>query len=177
MVRKTPKKLLKKFQNEVNNTIYDFSDCSICGICCKDETLTMKEPDINRISRKLAIDKKSFLNQYTHYNIETEETVMNMPCPLLKDNRCTIYDIRPEICRNFPVFILEEGIVIINNIEECAKATHFFESFLDFCSKRYQDHYKNLIKNNHFPKSDSSVKNAVLPIKLIAAFIIWLNKD
>jgi hypothetical protein len=63
MTKKVPKKLLKRFQNDINKLVYSFSDCSICSICCKDETVALKIPDINRISRRLGMDKKSFLTQ------------------------------------------------------------------------------------------------------------------
>jgi Fe-S-cluster containining protein len=66
--------LLKEIQGKINRITVDFSDCSICGLCCKDDDLAITEPDTNRISRNLQLDKKSFLNKYTHYNPATKET-------------------------------------------------------------------------------------------------------
>ena len=137
--------------------------------------LTITEKDANRISRKLGIDKKSFYNQYTHYNPETYETVMNMPCPYLENNRCTIYPIRPEICRNFPVFVLEDGIVAINEIEACAKATHFHELLLDYCEKHHPDFYKTIKHQTKGSGDNKTIKNACYSINIIALFVEWLQ--
>ena len=173
--------LLKEFQEEINRIIINFSDCSICGLCCKDEELTIKEPDVNKISRNLQLDKKSFLEQYTNYNPATKETIMNMPCPFLKENRCTIYPIRPEICRNYPIFIVEkEGLVIFSEIEMCAQATHFHEVFLDFLSEHFPDIYDYTMKNFYDKSSENridnrKIRNAIYSIKHIVYFIEWLN--
>jgi Fe-S-cluster containining protein len=173
--------LFKKFQKEINKTILDFSDCSICGVCCKDEEVTLKEHDIIRILKNLELDKKSFLYQYTHYNPETKERMMNIPCPFLKENRCTIYPIRPEICRNYPLFILKKDrLVIFSDIEICAQATHFHEVFLDFLSEHFPEVHHYMMKKfyvtsseNHIDKGKS--RNAIYSIKHVMIFIEWLN--
>ena len=112
---------------------------------------------------------------------ETREIVMNMPCPFLKNNRCTIYPVRPDMCRNFPVFVVEEGLVIINSIEACAKATHFSELFFEFCHEKHPGYYEYLMKayNTKTPKNESfkdPIKNAILSIKYVALFTTWLAK-
>jgi len=172
------KQMLRDFQTQINEFIYDFSDCSICGLCCKGQVLTIHVNDANRISRKLGIERKSFYDQYTNYSQKTHETVMNMPCPFLEDNRCKIYTIRPGMCRNFPISFMENGVVIIHNIEECAKATHFFELFLDFCSKKHPDQYENLIKERgNNSQNEDSIVRAVLSLEHVILFFIWLNSD
>jgi Fe-S-cluster containining protein len=105
-----------------------------------------------------------------------------MPCHFLKDNRCDIYSVRPETCCNFPIYVLEDGLVSIQNIEACAKATHFNELFLDFFSKYDPYNYEKIIKSlDTEPPKDNSIKNpirrAYLPINYVASFIIWLNKS
>ena len=173
--------LLKKFQNEINKKIIDFSDCSICGLCCKYEEVTLKERDVTRILRNLELDKKSFLDHYTHYNLITKETIMNIPCPFLKKNRCTIYPIRPEICRNYPIFVNEkEGFVIFSEIEMCAQSTHFHEVFLDFLSEHFPDLYHYIMKKFYNTSSENNIdkgkiKNAIYSIKHVEYFIEWLN--
>ena len=174
------KQICKAFQEEINKTVTDFCDCYICGLCCKDEYLSINEMDANRISRKLGIKKETFLNQYTHYETEVFDTVMNMPCAFLKDNRCSIYPDRPDVCRNYPIIVMEEGIVIINEIDACALATHFNEAFLNFLEKYYPDCYKQAIETPEIEglrkKSDrEEIRNAVYDIPHISYFIDWLN--
>lgn len=78
-----------------DNTIN--GECSGCGRCCTDVLLLSNEeiwkikkylnnhPEIRPVNRSLFVDKIAC-------NI----------CPFLqKNNKCSIYDIRPRICKNF----------------------------------------------------------------------------
>ena len=168
----------KEFQEKINNSIHDFADCSICGYCCKDEALDIFESDAYRISRNLKIDKKKFYEKYTHFNEITKAISMNMPCPFLKENRCTIYNIRPEKCRNYPIFVLEKGTVWISEAEACALATHFREAFLDYLSKNLPEYYKRAIKSyDEAEYEPGKILNAEYSWKEIYDFIKWLNSD
>lgn len=69
--------------------------CLGCGKCCKDLDLT--HPDYERIKKKLPnIDDYITRQQLSVYRIEGV-------CPFLKENKCIIYEIRPNICRAYPV--------------------------------------------------------------------------
>jgi len=176
-----PRKLQRDFQIQMNELIKNYSDCSICGICCKDQVLTINRQDANRISRKLGIERGDFYEEYTHYNDKTKETVMNMPCPFIENNRCKIYDFRPKICENYPLFIMDDGTVIINDIELCAKATHFNESLLDYCRAYHPKFYQEIMKRYESPmgtKAKDPVKNAIYSVNVIANYVQWLtSKD
>ena len=174
MNKNSSRQLIRLFQQHINDIIKDFSDCSICALCCKDEALTITQGDAFRISKKLGIDKKTFYDQYTHPSPDHPETVMNMPCVFLENNRCTIYDIRPDMCRKYPIFVTDD-IVFINEIEGCAKATHFHELFLDYCEKYHPNFYKNIKNPSEDMKGKQTIKNAYYSINIIARFIEWLD--
>jgi Fe-S-cluster containining protein len=181
MNKKLPRRILREFQEEINKSICDFADCSICAICCMEEKLTLHTPDINRISRKLGMKREAFLDKYTYYHKEWNEIQMNMPCPFLDNNRCKIYSIRPEMCRNYPVFVNEDEFIDIKEIEYCALATHFYEAYLEFLSKYYPDCYQKHMKVNptKLPSGnlteEEKIKNAYFSIGHVAKFIEWLN--
>ena len=173
------KRLLKEFQEEINSII-DFCDCSICGYCCKDEILALREPDINRISRHLKLDKNLFLEQYTNYNPSTKEIVLNMPCPFLKENRCTIYSKRPDRCRNFPITVLiKTKQVIVQDVGACALSTHFNEALLEYLLEHFPKEYDFLIKlYDKIPEKGIDNKQVIHPmysIEQVMYFINWLN--
>lgn len=172
------KRAIKQFQEELNLSIHDFADCSICGFCCTDEALDIKEPDANRISRNLKIDKVTFYEKYTYYNEETQHISMKMPCPFYRENRCSIYEIRPEMCRNYPVFITENFRVRIVEIEGCALATHFKEAFFEYLKVNNPEDYAKALENDQPSQvADNSIQNADYPLKPVYYFIQWLNSE
>lgn len=168
--------MLRQFQEEINDFVKDFADCSICGVCCVDENLTLFNPDINQLSKKLGIDRKILLEKYTNYNNESKEILMNMPCSFFKNGKCSVYSIRPNICRNYPIYVLKEGFVRVVEIEGCVISTHFNELFLDYCKKYHPDFYKKVNATDKDYTNENNIKNAIYSINLVALFIQWLHK-
>jgi len=165
-------------QEIINNTIRDFSDCSLCNLCCLDGYLTLDETDIKKISRHLNINPKSMVEHYTEYNLKTGEIKINMPCSFLKNNQCIIYPVRPKVCRNYPVFVEDNETVCIYGIETCAIATIFFEAYVDFLETYYPDCYRQLKKNlDKEPslKNDDS-RNLQCSKEHLELFIKWLKE-
>jgi len=166
-------------QEQINTIFYDFSDCYVCNLCCIDGTLYLDEVNIKKISKYLKIKPKSLVKQYTTYNLKTGEIKINMPCSFLKNNQCIIYPVRPEVCRNYPIFVQNNDIVYVYGLETCAKATIFFELYSNFLKKYYTDFYKQLQKNLKkvkAPKNDDMI-NLQFSKQHIELFIIWLNKS
>jgi Fe-S-cluster containining protein len=60
--------------------------------------------DIGRIAEHLGLSREAFIEAYLA--VDPEEGGYQMkaaPCPFLgADDRCTIYAVRPETCRQFP---------------------------------------------------------------------------
>lgn len=169
----------KALQELISTTIHDFSDCSLCKLCCIDGILYLDEPDIKRISKYLKISPKSLVKYYTKYNLKTGEIKINMPCSFLKNNKCIIYPVRPEVCCNYPVFVQNNDIVYVYGIETCAIATNFFQAYSDFLKKYYPDCYKQLQKNfeKKIPLKENDMINAQFSKDHIQLFIKWLNKS
>lgn len=78
--------------------------CSDCGWCCSSCNVLLSEDDIIRLCKHIGCDFNQFYEKYMD-----KETIMNylaFPCPFLDMNKekekCTIYDIRPTVCRHFP---------------------------------------------------------------------------
>ena len=165
-------------QEQINTTIRDFSDCSICNLCCIDGILYLDEADIKKISKYLKINPKTLIEQYTTYKPKTGQIKINMPCSFLKNNRCIIYQVRPKVCQNYPVFVQNNDIIYVYGLETCAKSTLFFEIYSDFLEKYYPNCYKQLQKNFErvkVPKNDDMI-NMQFSKEHIELFIKWLNK-
>jgi Fe-S-cluster containining protein len=58
---------------------------------------------MDRIAKHLNISTSDFLMNYLEMDEEGDFVYKQQPCPfLLKDNKCKIYDVRPEACADFP---------------------------------------------------------------------------
>jgi len=168
----------KSLQELINITICDFSDCSLCNLCCIDGVLYLDESDIKKISKYLKIRPKSLVEHYTNYNLKTGQIKINMPCSFLKKNKCIIYPVRPEVCRNYPVFVQNSDIIYVYGIETCANATIFLGAYTNFLATYYLNCYKQLQKN--LDKDLSLKENDMINMQFskdhIELFIKWMNK-
>lgn len=87
--------MLRDFETVTNNTIS--GKCSNCGECCSD-FLPISDQDIKRIHRYIKANNV----KEKHANIVVQSGI-DFTCPF-RDNInkvCTIYDVRPSICREF----------------------------------------------------------------------------
>lgn len=78
-------------------------DCTACGKCCKKLTVIFTEEETTKIARYLNISIEEFEKKYIDRKIPLGYILKGTHCPFLKtDNKCTIYDTRPQICRSYP---------------------------------------------------------------------------
>lgn len=78
-------------------------DCLQCANCCKTTSPIFRDVDIDRIARHLGMRPSLFTEKYLHID-EDQDWVLNVaPCPFLgSDNYCSIYEVRPKACREYP---------------------------------------------------------------------------
>lgn len=109
---------LKKFDDKtvegINSFIDDASDkawkeveCLSCANCCKVMTPTFTKADLKRISTHFRMSEKDFYTKWLSTDPDNGDKVNRIqPCQFLnlKDNKCSIYEIRPEDCAKFPHF-------------------------------------------------------------------------
>jgi len=132
--------------------------CQKCGHCCTvPRGLPLTFQDIRRLMIKLgysSVDK--FLSEECVYGVISMETVypLNIPakmltwnlkrfkdeteddlmiphrCRFLKNGLCTIYDVRPMVCRKYPFYEFKAGGIVhaAYTSEEKSKCKGFFAS-------------------------------------------------
>ena len=94
---------LQAVQRDMEDNIYNFTKdgkCSGCGNCCSN-LLPMSQTEVDAIRRYI---KKHHINEHKHI-LPLAEPTIDMTCPFLDDSKscekCTIYEVRPRICRDF----------------------------------------------------------------------------
>ncbi len=96
---------LDKRVAELTRRVWATIDCTACANCCKTVRPTFSEEDVERLGRRLAIERQQFIETYLK---PAEPGAVNpfqtraTPCPFLKDNRCGVYEDRPADCRGYP---------------------------------------------------------------------------
>jgi len=74
-----------------------------CANCCKTTGPLFTDKDISRISKHLRIKPSKFTEKYLRIDEDRDYVLKTVPCAFLgEDNYCTIYNVRPKACREYP---------------------------------------------------------------------------
>jgi Fe-S-cluster containining protein len=100
---RSPKKV-DRLAQRIHLEVFEVVDCTRCANCCRTLQPVFTEQDIDRIAAHRGMTRDEFIANYLE---EAEEgpgyRTKTTPCPLLgEDNKCTVYDVRPETCRKYP---------------------------------------------------------------------------
>jgi Fe-S-cluster containining protein len=87
-------------------------DCTQCGNCCRHSIVTVNAGEIAQIAGYLGCEPGQVVRQYTVPDPDSHtlrQLASNSDgCVFLDGNLCTIYDVRPKACRDFPCLTLHE---------------------------------------------------------------------
>lgn len=92
---------LEAVKRDMDDNIYNFTKngkCSGCGNCCS-RLLPMSQKEVDVIHRYI---NKHGIKECKHL-LPVARPVIDMTCPFRDNdnNVCTIYEVRPEICKQF----------------------------------------------------------------------------
>lgn len=100
--KKTPKNL-DYIMQELHEQEFERTDCLKCANCCKTTGPLFTDKDIERISKHFKLKPQQFISQYLRMDEENDYVLQNVPCAFLgADNYCSIYEVRPKACSEFP---------------------------------------------------------------------------
>ncbi len=89
---------------ELHNSEFKRTDCLTCGNCCKTTSPIFTEKDIQRIAKYVKMKEYQFITAYLERDQDDFYVLKTSPCSFLdlNDNMCTIYDVRPKACNEYP---------------------------------------------------------------------------
>ena len=100
--KKLPKNLDYVVQ-EVHDEVFEEIDCLQCAHCCKTTGPLFTEKDIERISKHLRLKIADFESQFLRIDEDQDKVLQHLPCYFLNDDHtCSIYEVRPKACREYP---------------------------------------------------------------------------
>jgi Fe-S-cluster containining protein len=81
--------------------------CDQCGVCCTLDDFLMageirKSPERPEAQAKMNSLKEMLGKLFDESEEKYEQYITHTPCPFKTGNTCSIYEIRPEGCRQFP---------------------------------------------------------------------------
>lgn len=105
-------------------------DCLECGACCKDNLVILEEVDLERFAKA----RREDLGKAPYTRKKDGQLVLRLlkskDCRHLgRDNKCGIYEIRPDACSTFPMgsecclFSREEELGLIDGLDERVSVT------------------------------------------------------
>ena len=102
-LKKMKPKVLDKLVHPLHDEVFECTDCLECANCCTTTGPLFTDKDIARIAKHLRIKPSEFVEKYLRIDEERDYVLQSVPCIFLgKDNYCTIYDVRPKACKEFP---------------------------------------------------------------------------
>ncbi|MFX1233406.1 MAG: YkgJ family cysteine cluster protein [Promethearchaeota archaeon] len=119
--------------------------CKNCGICCQNTEMLLSEQDIRLIEEKLLnITRNDFteLNERGMHQLKNK----NSHCVFLDNSSkmCTIYKIRPQGCRFYPIVYDYNKKVCLYD-RDCPRVKKFYLD--DYKFKKVCEKIKNFIKS------------------------------
>ncbi|RNC84977.1 MAG: YkgJ family cysteine cluster protein [Winogradskyella sp.] len=102
-LRKKPPKQLDYIMQDLHEEEFGKTDCLECANCCKTTGPLFTDKDIERIAKHFKMKPQKFVEQFLRLDEENDYVLQRVPCTFLGvDNYCSIYDVRPKACREFP---------------------------------------------------------------------------
>ena len=102
-LRKKPPKDLDYVMQDLHEAEFRKTDCLKCANCCKTTGPLFTNADIERIAKHFRMKPQKFIDQFLRMDEDNDYVLQSVPCTFLgADNYCSIYEVRPKACREFP---------------------------------------------------------------------------
>lgn len=90
--------------NNADEEAFKKTNCLDCGNCCKTTGPLFTNKDVSRIAKHFKMKPGQFTEEYLIEDEDHDYVLKELPCAFLgEDNYCSIYNIRPKACSDFPL--------------------------------------------------------------------------
>lgn len=89
--------------SNIHDEVFKDIDCLECANCCKTTNARIIDSDIVKIAKNIRMKNNKFIDKYIVVDEDDDSVFNEIPCPFLRDdNYCSIYEVRPKACREYP---------------------------------------------------------------------------
>ena len=118
--------------HQLHMDISEKINCLDCANCCRQLGPAIYDKDIERMSKYLRMKPSQLTEKYLRIDEDGDYVFKSMPCPfLMQDKYCSIYEVRPKACREYPHTDRKKFYQIhaltIKNAETCPAVFHTLE--------------------------------------------------
>ncbi len=140
-LKRKPPRNLDQLALETHDEVFRKTDCMQCANCCKTTGPLFTEKDIDRISKHLRMKSAAFEQTFLRTDEDGDKVLQQVPCFfLMEDNACSIYDVRPKACREYPHTdrrkIYQINHLTLKNTLICPAAFDFVELLMQKTGKQ-----------------------------------------
>ena len=134
-IKKKPPKNLDYLVQDIHGEVFEEVNCLECANCCKTTGPLYTEKDIDRIAKHLRMKPADFEQKFLRVDEDNDKVLQNLPCFFLnEDNTCSIYEVRPKACKEYPHTdrkkIYQINHLTIKNTLICPAAYIFVEKIM-----------------------------------------------
>ena len=101
-----PEEELDALVAETARRVWDGVDCTQCARCCEAFTPCVTDAEQQRSADELGVSVEELRGRYLLHKPDDPNLppwrTRGEPCAFLKDRKCTIYEVRPSMCRDYP---------------------------------------------------------------------------
>ena len=102
-LKKKPPKKLDTIMLDLHEEEFNETDCLECANCCKTTGPLFTDKDVERIAKFFKMKPHKFEETYLRRDEDGDLVLQQVPCTFLgADNYCSIYEVRPKACREYP---------------------------------------------------------------------------
>jgi uncharacterized protein len=103
-MEKTPAIGIDKMTAAIDKEVWKEVECLSCANCCKKMTPTFTPKDLKRVAAHFGETVEAFKTKWLKKERNGDWVNTTQPCQFLnlKDNKCSIYAVRPDDCAGFP---------------------------------------------------------------------------
>ena len=102
-LKKKPPKKLDDIMQDLHDEEFRQTDCLECANCCKTTGPLFTDKDVERIAKFFKMKPQKFEEEYLRKDEDGDLVLQQVPCTFLgTDNYCSIYEVRPKACREYP---------------------------------------------------------------------------